>query len=258
MLQQVAGSDPGAAVTMGRAIPKILRGPALVGSWAPVRLSLAPADFLESVRANYSGDAVLATALSQGIRLRAETARLLDAEPGQAGKQWNLVRVAETAGAFLAASEGPWIAVLQCGGWDTHAGQGAVGGRIGPLFTELAQALVALRGPLQAVWDKTVVVAITEFGRTMMVNGSGGTDHGSGGAVFLYGGAVAVGKVMTDWPVLARGVSRSGADLTPTVAVWAVLKGVLRDHFGMDGNTLDEFVFPDSRNTKPLDGLFRR
>jgi uncharacterized protein (DUF1501 family) len=92
----------------------------------------------------------------------------------------------------------------------------------------------------------------------MMVNGSGGTDHGSGGAVFLYGGAVVVGKVMTDWPGLARGVSRSGADLTPTVAVWAVLKGVLRDHFGMDGNTLDEFVFPDSRNTKPLDGLLRR
>lgn len=190
VLQHFEIPTGGTALTMGRAIPRILRGVADVGSWAPQSLPPAPTDFLEAVRSLYRKDALLGPALTQGIRLRAETDRILDNASRNSQIGWNIQRAAQTAGGLLAAPDGPRIAVLQLGGWDTHRRQGRVGGRIGALFSRLAGALDSLRGSMSAVWDKTVIITVSEFGRTVPANGSGGTDHGTGGVVFLYGGAV--------------------------------------------------------------------
>jgi uncharacterized protein (DUF1501 family) len=101
------------------------------------------------------------------------------------------------------------------------------------------------------------VLVVTEFGRTVAANGTGGTDHGTGGCAFLLGGAVAGGRVLADWPGLARPALFEGRDLMPTLDLRAVIKGVLRDHLGLATAGLDAMVFPDSGAVSPVPGLIR-
>jgi len=107
------------------------------------------------------------------------------------------------------------------------------------------------------VWRSTVVLLATEFGRTAAINGTRGTDHGTGAAAFLLGGAVAGGRVLADWPGLARGNLLDDRDLKPTRDLRTVMKGVLRDHLGVPASALDGQVFPDSTGARPMDGLIR-
>jgi uncharacterized protein (DUF1501 family) len=102
-----------------------------------------------------------------------------------------------------------------------------------------------------------VVLVATEFGRTAAINGTRGTDHGTGAATFLLGGAVAGGRVLADWPGLARSNLLEGRDLKPTRDLRTVMKGVLRDHLNVPENALDAQVFPGSASARPMDGLIR-
>jgi uncharacterized protein (DUF1501 family) len=110
---------------------------------------------------------------------------------------------------------------------------------------------------LGAHWRDTVIVAATEFGRTARINGTEGTDHGTGTIALLAGGAVKGGRVITDWPTLKGRASmkEEGRDLAPTTDLRAVVNGVLADHLGRGERTLAEAVFPDSAMAKPMKGL---
>ena len=110
---------------------------------------------------------------------------------------------------------------------------------------------------LGPVWRNTVVLVATEFGRTAAINGTRGTDHGTGAAAFLLGGAVAGGRVIADWPGLSRANLHESRDLRPTRDLRAVMKGVLRDHLDVPLAALDNKVFPESTAVHPLDGLLR-
>jgi uncharacterized protein (DUF1501 family) len=153
----------------------------------------------------------------------------------------------------LASPDGPRVAVLEVGGWDTHVGQNA---RLAANFKELDSARVALRGALGPAWGNTAVLAMTEFGRTARINGSNGTDHGTGGVALLMGGAVAGGKVMADWPGLGAGRLLEDRDLMPTADVRSVAKGVLSAHMGLDNAGLAQ-AFPGSAEAAPLGRLIR-
>jgi uncharacterized protein (DUF1501 family) len=100
-----------------------------------------------------------------------------------------------------------------------------------------------------------VVVAITEFGRTAQVNGTVGTDHGTGTVAFLAGGAVAGGRVIADWPGLKPAQLFEARDLAPTTDLRAVLKGVLADHLGLSPAVLGSSVFPGTASVRPMKGL---
>lgn len=102
-----------------------------------------------------------------------------------------------------------------------------------------------------------MVAVVTEFGRTAAINGTGGTDHGTGGVAFLAGGAVAGGRVAGDWPGLARSQLNEGRDLRATTDLRALFKGVLRDHLGLGADVLARQVFPDSAALAPMSGLVR-
>jgi uncharacterized protein (DUF1501 family) len=121
----------------------------------------------------------------------------------------------------------------------------------------LDSGLEALKDSLGPVWKNTVVLVATEFGRTAAINGTRGTDHGTGAAAFLLGGAVAGGRVVADWPGLARASLLEGRDLKPTLDLRAVMKGVLHDHLRVAAGALDEAVFPGSRTVRRLEGLVR-
>jgi uncharacterized protein (DUF1501 family) len=163
--------------------------------------------------------------------------------------------LAEAAGKLLAAPDGPRIAALEMGGWDTHVNQGTTAGRLAPNLAGLAEGLQGLAQALGPAWKETVVVAVTEFGRTVAVNGNNGTDHGTASTMLVLGGAVRGGMIRGDWPGLDR--LEDDRDLRVATDSRAVLKGVLRDHLGIDLATLDRKVFPDAGGSKPVDGLVR-
>ena len=99
------------------------------------------------------------------------------------------------------------------------------------------------------------IIAITEFGRTARINGTNGSDHGTGTVAFLAGGAVAGGRVVANWPGLKANQLYQGRDLAPTTDLRALLKGVLADQLGISAGALGEKVFPESAGVAPMQGL---
>jgi uncharacterized protein (DUF1501 family) len=123
-------------------------------------------------------------------------------------------------------------------------------------LAKLDEGIGVLRAGLAAVWSRTVILVVTEFGRTVRMNGTGGTDHGTGTAAFLMGGAVAGGRVLVDWPGLRQGQLFEDRDLQPTLDVRAIAKGVLGPHFGLAQASLTT-VFPGSDQVAAKGGLLK-
>ena len=138
--------------------------------------------------------------------------------------------------------DGPRIGALAFDGWDTHADEGALNGRLATLLGALDGALAAIETGMGGPWREAVVAIVTEFGRTARINGTDGTDHGTATVALLAGGAVKGGRVIADWPGLKQ--LHDGRDLKPTIDLRAVLKGVLRDHLRVGDNALAAKVFP--------------
>lgn len=159
------------------------------------------------------------------------------------------------AGRLLASPTGPRIAALTLSAWDTHEGQ--VNGLSRDLAT-LDQGLGDLEAVMGPAWAQTVVVCVTEFGRTVRVNGTNGTDHGVGTIAFLAGGAVAGNNIRTqNWAGLAPRDLQDGRDLRATIDTRALFKGVLQEHLGLDNKFLSRNVFPNSLSVAPLKGLIK-
>jgi len=261
-LNRALGALPpprGQGLALGQNVPLILRGPAPVGSWAPSLLPEVEPELVTRLRDLYSNDATLAARLDEATRIGA----LADEEGAggaqqmaRAGNAARLKAIAETAGRMLAADGGPRIAVMDAGGWDTHAGEGAADGQLAGRLRTLDQGLAALRTGLADAWARSVVLVCTEFGRTVETNGTRGTDHGTGAAALLVGGALAGGRVLADWPGLAPRHRHEGRDLKPTTDLRAVAKGLLADHLRVPAPALGA-VFPGAERLAPLAGLVR-
>ena len=251
MPQASAAGRKELAIAMAQQAPLILRGAAPAATWSPSPLPDADADTVMRLMDLYSArDSGLAKALAG-----AQEANMLAGEAGAAGAKGAFASLAQTAAKFLKQPDGPVAAVLELSGWDTHANQQPMQGALARSLTQLDGGVAALQAELGPAWRDTVVVVATEFGRTVAMNGTRGTDHGSGAAAFLLGGAVAGGKVVADWPGLAPGQLHEGRDLRITTDLFGVLKGVLSDHMGVARSALDNQVFPQSIAAAPRSGL---
>jgi len=250
----------GGRVTNGLAVgattPLVLRGAAPTVGWAPAALPQADDDTAARLIDLYKHrDPALATALSQGLKLE-KTALGDDMKPKPGTNNVGAMRlVSRGAAKLMAADDGPRIAALAFDGWDTHANEGGPVGRLAQLLSGLDGAFVELESGLGERWRDTVVVVATEFGRTARINGTEGTDHGTGTIALLAGGAVKGGRVIADWPGLKAANLYEGRDLAPTCDLRAAFKGVLRDHVGVSESVLAKNVFPDSAQVKPMQGL---
>lgn len=259
----VMGGDRRLGLAVGQTVPLILRGATAVGSWAPAGLLELDADFLLRLAALYGRDPVLGPAIAEGLRSQAISDDVLGTGSGRIGAMGtgrgplSLARVVEPVAKLLAAPGGARVAVLEVGGWDTHANQGALGGRLANQFRILADGLAPLKPALGPAWRQTAVLCITEFGRTVAINGTGGTDHGTGGVALLLGGGVNGGRVIAEWPGLATRDLLDGRDLAPTTDTRALLKGVLAQHLGLSSDAIERTVLPDSRAVAPLRDLVR-
>ena len=155
----------------------------------------------------------------------------------------------------MARPDGPRVGALAFDGWDTHANEGAVNGRLAALLGALDGAFAAVETGMGPAWRDTVVAVVTEFGRTARINGTDGTDHGTATVAFLAGGAVKGGRVIADWPGLRDSDLYQNRDLKPTTDLRAVLKGVLRDHLRVPDTALAATVFPESTAVRATPGL---
>ena len=246
------------AIAMAQNTPLVLRGHAPVTSWAPSSLPDARGDTLERVAMLYENDTFFASRLQQAMDSQEIAGDMGSMRRGGRGndiEQWK--SLAASTARFLTAENGPQVAVLEAGGWDTHANQGASSGQLANRLTGLDQSLEAFRVGMGDDWEKTVVCVVTEFGRTVSVNGTRGTDHGTASAALLLGGAVDGGRVIADWPGLRPGDLYEGRDLHPTADLRSLFKGILLEHLGLDEARVEGSVFPDSRSAPAMTGLIR-
>ncbi len=240
-------------IALGTTMPLALRGAAPVTTWAPSRMADADEDTLNRIGLLYAEDPLLAQRFGEALAA-AEIAGTMGGAGPAFGKR-AFEQLARAAGRFLAAPVGPRVAVLESGGWDSHANQGAANGQLANRLQGLDRGLQELASALESAWADTAVLVVTEFGRTVAVNGTNGTDHGTASCAFLLGGAVAGGRVVADWPGLAGGDLYQGRDLRPTMDLRRVFKGVLHDHLGVAPARLEDRVFPGSRAAAPLGNL---
>ena len=258
----VAGLPPGAVhgaelgVALGQNVPLVLRGPAPIASWSPTKLPDIDEDTLQRIADRYASDPLLSARLGEALatdRMAAEAASPSETSSPPEPATMSPVRPAfgrytetvQTAATFLKRDDGPAVAVFDTTGWDTHFNEGGSQGQLTQRLAVLDAALRTLKESLGNTWSRTVVLLATEFGRTAAANGTRGTDHGTGAAALLLGGAVHGGRVVCDWPGLSARALYQGRDLRPTLDLRSVIKTVLRDHLRISARTLDAEVFPD-------------
>lgn len=236
LLQVLPGTGSETAWAVGREALPLLAGAARAQSWAPdQQLSLSPAgrDLLAHV---YHDDPL--------FRDTAEAAFALTAGGGIEGAEGDETdHIVDFAAERLRGAAR--IAAFSQGGWDTHKGQGRA--ILRPL-DRLQRAVLRLREGLGVeIWGKTAVLAMTEFGRTVRENGTTGTDHGTGGAMLVAGGAIRGGKVFGRWPGLEEAALYDRRDLMPTSDVRDWAAQVLQGLYGLDRGVLEDVVFPGLR-----------
>jgi len=256
---RLRGGKSGAlqAVALETAVPLVLRGPTEVDTWAPSTLPEPSADLVARLETMYRSDPALAQALARarGLRDGGMAGQPQDMGGNAGGGRRAAVALASKAAEFL--QRGSQVAVLEMGGWDSHVNAAAANGALSGNLRTLDASLAALREGLLpgGVWGRTVVVVATEFGREVAANGTGGADHGTGGAAFVLGGAVRGGRVLADWPGLAKKDRYEGRDLRITTDLRAVLRPVLMDHLRVPRAALDGLVLPGSATVRGLDLL---
>ena len=266
-----AGKVSPKGLAMDAVVPLVMRGKAPVLSWIPKVYNTPLRDSTVARLMDLYGqtDPILAKAFAQGMDINrvAEAAALSAAakQPAPVAGQpaapaaprpfRDFTDAAEAAARFLSASDGPRIGALSYNGWDTHANEGVIQGQLGNRLAGLDLALKTLHEGMGDAWKDTVVVVVTEFGRTARVNGTDGTDHGMATTAMVLGGGVKGGRMIADWPGLGDANLYEKRDLKPTLDLRGLLKGVLRDHLGIPDGALASTVFPDSTGVKAFADL---
>lgn len=238
------------AIAFAPAIPLAMQGAVEVISYAPSSLPEASEDLLMRVQQLYGSDPQLHLLWSSALAARGMATEKM----GGNGARQDSAALGRMAAGFLARADGPRIAMIESNGWDTHSGQDA---RLSRQLLGLDGLIGGLREGLGEVWANTVVLVATEFGRTVAINGTGGTDHGTGAAAMLIGGAVQGGRVLTDWPGLAPGNLLDGRDLMPTLALDSLITATCSEAFGLDPVLTKSVLSPGAGPHKTMPRLLR-
>lgn len=237
-------------LAIGAQTPLILRGAAATSSWAPGSDADHDERLLTQLMDLYAGDPLLGPGLARGLETEAMASASSD---GTVLRRRDIDGLGHAIARLMTGEAGADVVAVSVDGWDTHARQAA---QMDVRLAALDALISGLQTGLGEAWSQTILVIATEFGRTVRINGTGGTDHGTGSSLILAGGALKTGGPVGDWPTLAENRLFEGRDLMPSLDVRSVFKGVLRDHLGVDRSALDARVFPDSGDEAPaVDGL---
>lgn len=237
-LNRAVGLIPGAtaqtAVSVGRERLMILDGDVPTAHWFPTEDTGLSSQGRALLTALYDVDPLLEPVFAEAQELMLSTAG--DRIPKNS-------KAVSQLGTYVAGRlrDDARIASFSLGGWDTHQGQTRTMTEQMPM---LAGTLLSIQAGLGAAWDTTLVLAMTEFGRTARENGSAGTDHGTGGLMIAAGGALRGGRVFGRWPGLGETALLAERDLQPTGDVRAYAGWALRNLFGVEAAGLESTVFP--------------
>ncbi|MGD9864419.1 MAG: DUF1501 domain-containing protein [Pseudodonghicola sp.] len=252
VLQHLPGVEAQTAFALGHGEMKVLAGSAPVADWAPdADLALSP-QAMRLLDMVMQDDPLFHPALAEALMLSGAGMQQEMEETGAGpmagqramptagGRRDGAVQIAEYAAERMRGDTR--LVSFSINGWDTHSNQSRT---LRPALESLAQTIGTLHDRLgPEVWGKTALVAMTEFGRTAQLNGTNGTDHGTGGVMVLAGGALRGGRVYGRWPGLAEADLYQRRDLMPTGDVRAAAAWILRGVSGLDRGVLEGAVFP--------------
>ncbi|MCK9367717.1 MAG: DUF1501 domain-containing protein [Metallibacterium scheffleri] len=242
-------------------MPLMMRGGGRITTWSPPLPMRVNPILLQRLEPLYAEDPRLAVAFADALASQGAGSGVAMAATGAMaakakamGSDGRLPQLMQAAGTFMARADGPRIGFVEDYGWDTHANQAAILSR---KLKELDNAFASFAQAAQPVWSRMVMVVVTEFGRTARINGTNGTDHGTGGVMFAAGGAVAGGRVGGQWPGMRPQQLYQDRDIHATTDFRAVFKGLLAAHLGLSETVLATRVFPGSARLAPQGGLLR-
>ena len=209
-------------------------------------------DLLRSVYADSSEDELLE--MMDFIKKRKDEQMMGGSSGRGKRKNKNLARQAAT---YLRKSDGPRVAVFEVNGFDTHAAQGGVDGTHTKCLVEMDEIINNLKDNLQEAYKDTIILTVTEFGRTIKQNGGNGTEHGYGTAIFMAGGLLKKSQVHTDWPGLKRKEMYEGRDLNATIDARSVYASAMSTVFDLDFKRIQKDVFWGEDLQNLSDKLFK-
>jgi uncharacterized protein (DUF1501 family) len=260
MLGALPNTDsPVRALTVGEALPRILTGPQVVANM-PTGRNAAQATVLDQPAVNrafgalYAEDPVLGKAYRDGLAARKTLMTEMNDEQRMADNGAPLPNglSVDTArlGRLMRGDPRIRLSFLAVGGWDTHINQGSGAGQLANRLAPLAEGLATLASELGPAFNDTVIVVVSEFGRTFRENGNGGTDHGHGNAIWLLGGNVRGRQIYGDWPGLTPRELHEGRDLAVTTDFRTVLAALSERHMRIGDAALQQ-LFPGFHTSAP-------
>ena len=237
------------ALNVGITTPRILQGKMAIANLRPGKNSLhrLPIDrplIHQAFARLYSDDSDLAQAYRKGVEARdiimAELNQEMNSASGNAISVNGFVDDAKEVGKLMSSDARTQLAFMDVGGWDSHVGENFILKRSLP---HLGRGLATLVQELDNVYANTVILVISEFGRTVKENGNQGTDHGHGNVIWLLGGGIRGGQIYGKWEGLGASVLYEGRDLPVTTDFREAIASILLNHILISQSELGN-IFP--------------
>ncbi|MES2662746.1 MAG: DUF1501 domain-containing protein [Pseudomonadota bacterium] len=232
------------SLAIAQVIPMAMRGAAPISNYAPAQIPVASEDLLKRVSQMYQQDKLLNASWNGALKKR----ELIDDVQGESGKV-----MGELACRLMTPDDGTRIMMIETGGWDTHSAQTQ---RLNVQLKNLDQLIFSIKNGLGNIWNNTLVIVATEFGRTVAINNTGGTDHGTASSAMLFGGGmIRGGRVIADWPGLNPEQLLNKRDLKPTLSLESLIVSSLAEHYQMDPQQLAKGLYPGLKDLKLMEAV---
>ena len=239
----------GEGLALALPMPLLIRGVSMNNNYFPVGDKLPSKTTLGLIQQAYK---------DFDEKLLSETLKIVmtrDLKNSGSDENWSL---ASNAGEQLSKLNGPRVAVFEVDGFDTHAAQGATNGAHADCLSDYDRIISGLKQAMtKEAFNNTLIITLTEFGRTIKQNSSNGTEHGYGSAIFLAGGLVKKAQVHTDWPGLKKKELFEGRDLNSTIDARSVYASAMSSVFDIDFKKITKEVFWGENLENLSDKLFK-
>jgi uncharacterized protein (DUF1501 family) len=245
----------GDGLALSLPMPLLLRGIPKNNNYFPVDGKLPQKDTLDLLRSVYaesSEDELLE--MMDFIKKRKDE-QMMSGYGGYDKRKNN--NLAKQAAVYLRKANGPRVAVFEVNGFDTHAAQGGIDGTHTKCLVEMDEIIKNLKINLKEAYKDTIILTVTEFGRTVKQNGGNGTEHGYGTAIFMAGGLIKKSQVHTDWPGLKKKELYQGRDLNATIDARSVYASAMSTVFDLDFKRIQKDVFWGEDLQNLSDKLFK-
>jgi uncharacterized protein (DUF1501 family) len=254
------------AISVGPVLPRILSGRASATNLALGKAAIQPTaldrpEVQDAFDQLYKGSDALSVAYREGQssrkKLLSELTQEMTAADNGAPSPVGFADQARKLGRMIGRDSTIKVAFIGLGGWDTHINQGSVAGQLPNRLKALGETLSTFAQALGPAYSDTVVLVMSEFGRTVHENGNTGTDHGHGNAIWVMGGNVNGGKVYGQWPGLSGNELYEGRDLAVTTDFREVISAALEAQFGLTSAQLDKVVPKGPKPSRDMREMIR-